>query len=126
MPRELTLNDPLSGAEIKEIIRQKVSQALDRDCHLVDDVQYPGFTLKFTGEIQFVRSPVGGTIIWTEHRQGLTVNGGPDTEAVVDSLTAAYATDSPNKAREESNLPLPVMVQTPSGPQRQKVKFQKP
>jgi hypothetical protein len=122
MGRDSTLNDPLSGAEIKEIIRQKVSEALDRDCTLVDDHTYPGFHLKFEASIGFVRSTTPSTMIWGE--QGTKIVGGPDTSQ--DQVTAEYQTDSPNTAREENNLPMPVMIQTPSGPKREKVPFTKP
>lgn len=123
MPREVSLNDPLSGAEIKAIAVQKFSEALDRDTTLVDDVTYPGFSLKFEAHIVFLRATTPGTMVWNES----VVGDKPVGEDVADETVAGeYATDSPNTAREENNLPLPVMVQTPAGPKRQKVKFQKP
>jgi hypothetical protein len=126
MAREMTLNDPLSGAEIKEISVRKFAEALNRDCTLTDDITYPGFSLCFEARISFVRSTTPPTLIWGDVNGGLTVKGGPDTEAIVSVASGAYETDSPNTAREENSLPIPVMIQTPSGPKREKVKFQVP
>lgn len=124
MAREQTLNDPLSGAEIKEIAVRKFAEALNRDCTLVDDLTYPGFTLNFMGNISYPRTTTSPTQVWGVHHEGV-VNG-PDAEAVADGFKGIYETDSPNGAREENNLPIPVMVQTPSGLRREKVKFQIP
>lgn len=121
MPREISLNDPLSGAEIKQICVQKFADSLDRDSTLTDDFTYPGFTLKFEATIGFLRSTTTSTMVW-----GNSVNGkNPGTDAQQVPVNVEYKTDSPNTAREENDLPLPVMVQTPSGPKRQKVKFQR-
>jgi hypothetical protein len=124
MAREQTLNDPLSGAEIKEIVMRKIAEALNRDCTLTDDITYPGFSLRFEARISFVRSSTPPTLVWGDVGGGLIVKGGPNTEAAV--ANGDYATDSPNTAREENSLPIPVMIQTPSGPKREKVKFQMP
>jgi hypothetical protein len=114
----MSLNDPLSGAEIKQIIMMKVADALDRDCTLQDDICYPGFSLKFDAKIGYVRSVTPGTVIWGVENQGEP----PANEEVVAEL---YETNSPNTAREENNLPIPVMIQTPAGPRREKVRFKK-
>ena len=119
MPLEQSLNDPLSGAEIKQICVQKFADALDRDCTLVDDVAYPGFHIKLEATIRFTRSRTQNTAVWADHKQG-SVEDADENLAQVE-----YETDSPNRAREENDLPLPVMIQTPTGPKRQKVKFQK-
>jgi hypothetical protein len=122
MPREMTLNDPLCGAEIKSIAVQKFADALDRDCTLVDDLTYAGFTLKFEATIGFLRSNTAPTLVWGNVAQGEQQSDNQQRDLVKDE----YAASAPNVAREENNLPIPVMVQTPSGPKRQKVRFQKP
>ena len=119
MPKETSLNDPLAGAEIKNIILSKVSDALDRDLTLGDDIAYAGFIVKFEAKIGFVRSTTFPTMVWGVEAKG-------ETPTAVETITVEYQTDSPNRAREENNLPIPVMVQTPSGPRREKVRFQKP
>lgn len=117
--RETVLNDPLSGAEIREIVLQKVEDALKRDCTLVDDLTYPGFTLKFEATIAYQRATTAGTLVWHQSTTGKK----PEGETDENLIEAAYQTDSPNRAREDHDLPMPVMVQTPSGPKRQKVKI---
>ena len=122
MPREQTLNDPLSGAEIKQIALAKFAEALDRDCTLVDDICYPGFRLKFDATISFTRANAVYTSVW-----GNALVGDPPEEGTQgDLISGGYETDSPNTAREENDLPIPVMIQTPSGPKREKVKFSVP
>ncbi len=122
MAKEQTLNDPLCGAEIKTIIIQKVADALERDCTLTDDVCYPGFSFSFDAKISYLRSPNEGTLVWGGEKKGDKV---PDS-APVETILAEYETDSPNKAREENELPIPVLIQTPAGPKREKVRFAKP
>lgn len=121
MPAEKSLNDPLDGEEIKTIILQRISDAMDRDCTLVNDVAYPGFDLKFVITIGFVRSNGQKTEVWGEHAIGTVIPDGP-TEIV----TGEYQTDSPNTAREDHDMPIPVMIQTPNGPQRVKRKVGRP
>lgn len=121
--REVSLNDPLSGDEIKAICIQKFADALDRDSTLTGDFTYPGFSLKFEATIGFVRASIAGTMVW----QDTVVGEKPKDGSVADSVAGNYtAPDSPNLAREENNLPMPVMINTPSGPKRQKVKYVRP
>lgn len=121
MPREMTLNDPLSGAEIKMICVQKFAEALDKDCTLADDITYPGFNLKFSATIMYVRSATPGTLVWGDKTIGEKPQGEVDTTTIGDQ----YETNEPNRAREDNDLPIPVIVQTPSGPKREKVRFDK-
>ena len=40
-------------------------------------------------------------------------------------VAAEYQSDpSPNRTREDNDLPLPVMVNTPTGPQKRRVRIQ--
>jgi hypothetical protein len=124
MPAEKTLNDPLCGAEIKQIIVGKIADALDRDCTLQDDVCYPGFSVNFELKLTYVRSITPGTLVWGSE----TVLPDPENvgEVVDEKVTGDYKTDSPNTAREENDLPIPVMVNTHAGPRREKVRFKRP
>lgn len=115
--KETVLNEPLSGLEIKEIVLQRISAALDKDCTLVDDLAYPGFGLKFSVDLTYLRSPVPSTMIWGESSEGEV---GTDAEKV----SGDYQTDSPNTARQDHDLGIPVLIQTPAGPKRRRVKFQ--
>lgn len=113
--REVSLNDPLSGAEIKDIIAQEVRAAMNRNCTLINDVAYPGFTVSYELRIGFLRSTTKGTLVWGRAEAGEAPTGQPE---VVDG---DYESNSPNTAREEHDLPTPVLQQTPEGPKRKKV-----
>lgn len=119
MPKELVLNDPLAAEEIKAIVIQKIQEAMDRNGPLVDDLTYPGFRVKFDIKFEFVRSPNPGTLVWGEASKGDLTDAVPG-----EGVAGEYASDpSPNKTREDNDLPLPVMVQTASGPQRRRVRI---
>lgn len=121
MPKTEVLNDPLAGEEIKQIILQKIEAALNANGPLVDDLTYPGFRVKFDIKIEFVRSAVPGTLVWGDVKEGEQAGTTVPLEA-----SAEYASDpSPNKTREDNDLPLPVMVNTPTGPQRKRVRISK-
>lgn len=119
---ERTLNDPLSGEEIKHIILNRISQAMDRDCTLIDDISYPSFTLDFDIRIKFNRSPTPGTTVWGDHKEGPPLGEKPTLNIAKDH----YEEDSPNKARLDHDLPIPVEVATPTGPQKRKIRFDRP
>lgn len=113
-----TLNDPLSGEEIKEIILQRISAALDKNSTLTRDISYAGFGLKFAVEITFARSLTKNTIVWGEEPI-------PAEQVTASAREAGEydANGSPNVVRQEHDLAIPVMVSTPNGPQRRKVRF---
>lgn len=116
-----TLTDPIDGSELKAIILERIARALDRDSTLANDIAYAGFTLSFEIRVKYLRSTTAPTLVWgnqilTPLADGVVVEAGPE-----EVLTDTYATDSPNAAREAHDLPVPVMVQTPNGPQRRKV-----
>ena len=118
---ELTLNDPLSGDEIKRIVLARIEAALAKDCTLIDDLAYPGFSLNFEIKLGYVRGPVPGTLVWGGMAKGAAV----DPDAEVESVQGEYKTEIPNAARQEHDLAIPVMVNTPNGPQKRRVRFQK-
>lgn len=116
-----TLNDPLSGAEIKAILVARFSALLDNDSTLSDDIAYAGFRSDWLVNITFLRSETPGTMSWGTANEG-TVDG----ENEFESLTDAYTTDSPNAAREDHDLGLPVLIQTPAGAERRIVRRGRP
>lgn len=130
MPTQ-SLNDPIDGAELKQIILHRIAAALDKDCTLVDDIAYAGFCMTFNVKIAYKRSKTADTTIWGG------MNGGPEPiqpgqninlekgDEMAD-LTDTYESDSPNTAREEHDLPIPIMVKTPSGSERRKIHINPP
>lgn len=120
-----SLNDPIDGAELKAIILERISRALDRDSTLADDIAYAGFSLSFEIRLKYLRSKTADTLVWGTNMQMAPVETKEEILALANAPTEtaadSYSTDSPNTAREEHSLPVPVMVQTPNGPQRRKV-----
>ena len=120
MPKEQVLNDPLAAEEIKAIVIARIEDAFSRNQALIDDVTYPGFRVSFEIKFQFFNSLTAGTLVWGVHQQG--EKSGPVTDIQV---AAEYQSDpSPNRTREDNDLPLPVMVNTPTGPQKRRVRIQ--
>lgn len=111
-----SLNDPIDGEELKQIILKRIEDALDRDCTLADTIAYAGFELSYEIKLKFIRSNSPGTLVWGAAKEGMSV-GDSDTVTLVDE----YKTDSPNTAREEHDLGIPVMIDTPAGRERRKV-----
>lgn len=121
---ELTLRDPLSGAEIKEILLQEIANRLDGDSTLLDDLTYAGFKAKFDIRIGFVRSLTPESLIWGNSER----NPEPETateDAGSASIHDDYTSSAPNVERTEHNLPIPVMIQTPTGMERRKVQIER-
>lgn len=119
MPKEQVLNDPLAGEEIKQIILDKIQEAMNKNGPLVDDLTYAGFRVKFEIKIEFVNHPTAGTLVWGDESQGQQ-----EGELTIVEAPGEYASDpSPNKTREDNDLPLPVMIQTPSGPKKHRVRI---
>lgn len=121
---EKTLNEALSGGEIREIISQEIEKRMKGDCTLSDDLSYAGFIAKFDIKIQYLRSLTKETLVWG------AINQIPEQEtesvgqtAISDSHQSA---SSPDIERQQHDLPIPVMVQTPSGSMRQKVRIERP
>lgn len=120
MPTE-TLRDPLDGAELKAIILSRISDALDKDCTLTNDIAYAGFHLNFVINLTYKRSKVPSTLVWGNLSVGDTSTGDDSQELIQELSTDTYESDSPNTAREEHGLPVPVLVKTPTGMERRKV-----
>lgn len=126
-----SLNDPIDGSELKLIILKRISDALDKDCTLVNDIAYAGFAMKYSIDLKFLRSKTAPSLIWGSTTENLR----PEVEqmdvaeliaAPIETISDSYETDSPNTAREEHSLPIPVMVKTPSGSERRKIHINPP
>lgn len=110
-----SLNDPIDGAELKAIILQRISAKLDQDCTLGDDIAYAGFALNFTVNLKFKRSKTADTLVWGDISEGEAAD--TPTAPIADS----YESDIPNQARDDHDLPIPIMVKTATGMERKKV-----
>src|ERR1700755_2260234 len=95
----LSENDPIDGAELKSIILERISRALDRDSTLANDIAYAGFNLSFEIRLKFLRSKTAETLVWGAHTEAVDVKA--LAAAPEETVTDSYASDSPNTAREE-------------------------
>jgi len=115
---ERTLNEQLSGDEIKTILLKQIEDRLDGDSTLLNDIAYAGFHAKFEIKLSFVRSLTKPTEVWGS--AGTPVEGGETVE-----VQGEFKTDQPDVARQEHNLPIPVLAQTPNGPERRRVRIER-
>lgn len=118
-----TLADPIDGAELKLMIIERVRRALDRDSTLANDIAYAGFRLDFEIKLVYKRATTATTLVWGGESGGAEpiLPGEAVVDGGVDRMVDKYETDSPNAAREEHDLPIPVMVKTATGVERRKV-----
>lgn len=119
MSLETALNLPLSGREKKDIILQRFSDRLDRDCTLMDSMCHNAFSFKLSCEIQLFDMVSTQTLVWDQATIGDTSNPPAETATV----TEEYKSESPNVARMEHNLDLP--IETTDGKGQKRVKFKK-
>lgn len=118
------LNDPLNGAEIKQIVIAKVNEILNRDSTLIDDIAYAGFESDFEIRLRFKRASTKDTLAWGKVAEGSLESSADDPDdAPVESVSlhGTYETDSPGAARDEHGLPHPVLIPGPDGPRRERV-----
>ncbi len=126
---EKTLNDPLSGFEIKEIILQEIGKRLDGDTTLENDIAYAGFTAKFDIGITFLRSLTKPTQVWgaVAHINPTSVEEINATEYKGLQIQDSYTSNpSPDVERQSHDLLIPVMMSTPTGMERKRVRLGRP
>ena len=122
---EKSLGDPLAGFEIKEIILDEIKKRLDGDCTLAGGLAYAGFTAKFDIKIGFLRSLTKDTLVWGAASHYATEEVHMETVAET-AIADSYTSPPPDIARQDHDLAIPVTVQTPKGPERRRVKIEKP
>lgn len=107
MPNDRVLTLPLSSDEIIEIILQRIDRALRRDCFLAQAMTYNGFSFSFEGKLKFNDMMMGReTNVWDNVIEGVVNVSDPVKE---DNVTESYESgDSPNRARVEHDLGIPV------------------
>ncbi len=109
MPQEKILPLPLDSNEIIAIILQRIEKRLRADCYLHEANTYNGFSFTFEGKIKFNDMSFGkDTLVWDVMTQGEAPEPDAATMAVLENYTSG---DSPNRARVEHDLDLPVQTQ---------------
>jgi hypothetical protein len=119
MPVEKAVAMDLSGREIKDIAIKRFSERLDRDCTLADNIARTGFSMKMHCDFKLGGMISAETFVWDDHTMG-EVN---PNEAEATVVTEEYKSPSPNGAREEHDLALP--VETRDGKGQPKIDWRK-
>lgn len=108
MPSEKVLNLPLSGDEIIEIMLQRIEARLRSDCFLSSANTYNGFSYELDCKIKFKDMMLGReTLVWDRHAAGETL----EKEQPVIVAEKFDSGDSPNAARQDADLEIPVQTQ---------------
>jgi len=119
MPREQVLNDPITMAEAKFIALSKMEADMNKNSVLIDDLTCAGFSIEYEIRFKLWRSPTPSTLVWGSKEVGDTL-GAPEQE----TMNGEYSADiSPTKTRQDNDLPLPVLVNTPTGLQKKRVRI---
>lgn len=108
-----TLNDSIDGGEFKQIVLKRIGEAMDRDSVIGQDIEHPRFRFKI--EVQFPGAHVKETLVWGQ--EGATLTEEDNVQTVVDSFESISA----NQTREDHDMPVPVMIQTPNGPEKRRI-----
>lgn len=118
MPNERVLNLPLSSDEIIEILLQRFEKKLRSDCFLHPANTYNGFSFTFEMKLKFNDMMMGReTLVWDQHEEPKRPVDEETQVAVeesgirghIDSTSDTFDSGtSPNRTREEHDLPLPV------------------
>lgn len=120
MPNERVLSLPLSSDEIIEILLQRFEKKLRSDCFLHPANTYNGFSYKFELKLTFKDMMMGReTLVWDQHEEPkqevddllqISVNSVeiPESEKMAATTETFDSGDSPNRTREEHDLPMPV------------------
>ena len=122
---ELTLRDPLAANEIIEILLQEIEKRLRADCTLMGDLTYSGFKATFTLNLAYERSLTKPTTVWGTASTPASPESGPTIDAGAAAISGEYVAGAPNVERQSHDLPIPVLVQTPAGTERRRVKIER-
>jgi hypothetical protein len=122
---EQVLNQPLSGAEVKECILAKIREVLNGDGRLSDFFAFP--TFRFHADIGIVLQ----NAVEPEINRQVDGGKGPpvDYQGKVETVMvhAEQADMTPNEARVEAELEVPVLTRDEKGREVTRgVKYQKP
>lgn len=110
---EVTLNNGLTGEEIRIAVLDKIATSLQRDCYLAKNFTYRGCTVEVT--IKIKADDVGGEKVVERtiaHVAGEPVSDEPDMDIVAE---VGIENEPPNQTRIETGQPIPVQSVTAEG-----------
>lgn len=109
---EQTIAQALSGAEVVDVILEKVRQALRRDCYLNPVAAYEAFSAEISISVRLKDSGrVPEVKIVVPVVSGATM----DENAFLAHADSAIAEAPPNQVRREHGLPIPTLVSESDG-----------
>jgi hypothetical protein len=126
MPQmEIVLNQPLNGAEVREIIMAKIKETLDLDTRLHEMMAFPSF--RFTADIAIVLTGAVHSEVSRTVEGGVgDVNADPSEPAMHVVAHAEAMEMPPNQARVEAGIGVPVLTRDEKGrPVERLVKYDK-
>ena len=111
---EQTLNKPLSGEELIEIMVRQIKLKLQSNCFLAKHVAYPAFSFTAVIQVNFQNTGtrIQGTSAQISGSEG-KMDPEAESETEIEEVSGQY--DAPNIARRENDIPIPVITRTPQG-----------
>jgi hypothetical protein len=108
MAQEEVLNLPLETEEIIEIVLQRIKARMQANCHFSSAVTYNAFSADVTINFRLNDMNFGKTtLVWDKIELGEKVPAEAPVETVSEKIESG---DSPNAARQDADLPVPVLV----------------
>ena len=112
---ETTLAQPLSGEEVIKSVCHEVARMLRQDCFLSPNMAYESFNAKIHIEIKALdcgRIPEITREIVLSSDKTIDPN---DENAALEIADSMLYDRPPNEVRQESDQPIPTLVETPDG-----------
>jgi hypothetical protein len=112
--QERTLNRPLDGEEVIDVILADLRRAMLRDCTLQKHLSYPAISYQAAIVISFQST---GKLTGTEVKTEKSLAGRFDKEQPVETTGAEVTGDAKpaNQARLDAHLPIPAVSIDPTG-----------
>ncbi len=125
MPREETLAQPLSGAEIIEAVLFQLREKLERDCYLSPTTGYEMFSA--TVHIRIQAHDTGRTVE-VERVAHVESDPAPDEEdQLLAEVDMTLEPQAPNEVRLSTDQPIPTLTETADGKREIKpVRYHRP
>lgn len=109
---EITIAEPLSGAEVIDSILEKVRETLMRDCYLNPASAYESYSADIHVAVRLKdcgREPVVVSEVHVESETPV------DEDAALTESDAQLYDAPPNEVRQDAGLPIPTLVEDSQG-----------
>ena len=107
MASEEVLNLPLETEEIIDIVCERIKKRMQANCHFSSAATYNAFSADVTINFRLNDMNFGKTtLVWDKIELGEKVPADASVETVQEKIESG---DSPNAARQDADLPVPVL-----------------